>query len=295
VTSTAGPTAVFVNEGAGSAHSERVRRAVDAVRSALDADLHVTATRDAAVLQAWLEPRIEPYRTAILVGGDGTLGVGYNVASGREDLTLGYVPAGFGNATSHLLRLPKEPDELAAVIAAGDARPVDLVAVDGRLALFAGAGWDALVAGRYAAAGARRLPGWAAAVARSIPDLWRRTPVEVRADGWVVHRGPIALLVAGTTPFYGRGLLVNPGARIDGGRLSLRVYPGPAPRFAAEAARWAMRVSPVARRIDASLVEIRALAESGIPVQADGDLLGTHERWRIEVRPRAVRLIGRWG
>ena len=122
------------------------------------------------------------------------------------------------------------------VLLRGEAREIDLVSVDGRLALFAGVGWDALVAGRYADAGARRLPGWAAAVARSIPDLWRRPSVEVRADEWLVHRGPMELAVIGTTPFYGRGLRVNPGARTDAGVIGLRVYPGPAPRLAAEAA-----------------------------------------------------------
>jgi diacylglycerol kinase (ATP) len=267
---------------------------VELTRRALGADLHVTDTRDPAELADWLVPRIGGYTTAVIVGGAGTLGVAYNVAAGRDDLSLGYIPAGFGNATAHLLRLPRHPDALVEVIRAGDARPVDLVAVDGRLALFAGAGWDALVAGRYAAAGARRLPGWAVAVARSVPDLWRRPSVEVRADDWVVHRGPMELLVAGTTPFYGRGLRVNPGARPDAGALSLRVYPGPAPRLGIEAGRWALRMMPHARRIDARRVELRSTDGTEIPVQADGDLLGARSDWIFEIRPRAVRLIGRW-
>jgi diacylglycerol kinase family enzyme len=190
--------------------------------------------------------------------------------------------------------MPGSPEEQVEVLLRGEARPVDLVAVDGRLALFAGAGWDAVVAGRYADAGARRLPGWLAAVARSIPDLWRQPRVEVRADGWVVHRGPIELMVVGTTPFYGRGLRVNPGARPDGGKLALRVYPGPAPRLAAEAARWAFRLPPDAERIDATSVELRAEDGAKIPVQADGDVIGWRPAWQFEIRPAAVRLIGRW-
>ena len=174
-----------------------MRRAIDLTRRALDADLHVTATRDAGELASWLAARITGYSTAVIAGGDGSLGVAYNVAAGREGLVLGYLPAGFGNAAAHLLRLPKSPEGLADVLARGDARPIDLVAVDGRLALFAGAGWDAIVAGRYADAGARRVRGWASAVVRSVPDLWRRSSVEVRADGWVVHRGPMELLVVG--------------------------------------------------------------------------------------------------
>ncbi|HET9416794.1 MAG TPA: diacylglycerol kinase family protein [Candidatus Limnocylindria bacterium] len=285
---------MFLNEGAGSARSDRVRRAVDLTRHALDADLHVTETRDPAELREWLSARIEGYATAVMAGGDGTLGVAYNVAADREGLSMGYIPAGFGNATAHLLRMPREPEAQAEVIRAGETRPVDLVAVDGRLALFAGAGWDALVSGRYAAAGAKRLPGWAVAVTRSVPDLWRRPEVEIRADGWAVHRGPMELMVVSTTPFYGRGLRVNPGARPDSGTLSLRVYPGPAPRLAIEAGRWALGMPPHARRIAALRIELRTRDGSDIPVQADGDLLGGRPAWDFEIRPRAVRLIGRW-
>jgi diacylglycerol kinase (ATP) len=289
------PTGIFLNEGAGSGRSQLTRRTVDLARRALDADLHVTATRDAGELAAWIGARMDPYATAIIAGGDGSLSVAYNAAAGRPGLTLGYIPAGFGNATRHLLRLPTEPDALVEVLVRGEARPIDLLAVDGRLALFAGAGWDALVAARYADAGARRLRGWAAAVARSVPDLWRRPGVEVRADGWTVHRGPMELLVAGTTPFYGRGLRVNPGARPDLGRLSLRVYPGPAPAFAVEAARWAMRVRPRAPRVDAERVEVRTLDGSLLPMQADGDVISAgRPAWTIDIRPAAVRLIGRW-
>jgi len=267
---------------------------VGLARRALDADLHVTATRDIDELSSWLGERFGDYETAIIAGGDGSLGAAFTVAAVRGSPTLGYLPAGFGNATRHLLRLPTAPEELVAVLVQGDARPIDLVAVDRRLALFASAGWDALVAGRYADAGARRLRGWASAVVRSVPDLWRRAVVEVRADGWVVHRGPMELLIAGTTPFYGRGLLVNPGARPDRGTLTLRVYPGPAPRLAAEAARWALRVTPRSRRISARHVTVRSLDDRVVGVQADGDLVGSRREWSFELRPEAVRLIGRW-
>lgn len=286
--------AVFLNEGAGSARTDAVRRVVELARHALDADLHVTSTRDAAELGAWLRERIDPYTTAVIAGGDGSLGAAYNVAAGRDGLCLGYLPAGFGNATRHLLRLPSSPEQQVEVLMRGETREIDLVSVDGRLALFAGVGWDARVAGRYADAGAHRLPGWAAAVARSIPDLWRRPEVEVRADDWLVHRGPMELVVIGTTPFYGRGLRVNPGARPDAGVMALRVYPGPAPRLAAEAARWAFGMTPDAPRIDARRVEIRALDDVEIPVQADGDAIGARSAWSFEIRPAAVRLIGRW-
>jgi len=288
------PAAIFVNEGAGSAHSARVRSAVSLARRALDAEVHVTATRDRDELRAFLDERLSAYRTVVMVGGDGSLGVACNAVAGRQDMTLGYIPAGFGNATAHLLNLPSHPAALVGVLAAGDARPIDLVAVDGRLALFAGAGWDAEVARRYAAGGSQRLRGWVTAVTASLPDLGRRHRVRVVADGRTIHEGPMILTVASTTPFYGRGLLVNPGARPDAGLLMARVYPGPAPRMAAEVARWAARQRPAAPGVAAHMVAISSLTPRPVPVQADGDLIGEAVEWQIEVRPAAVRLIGKW-
>ena len=288
------PAAIFVNEGAGSAYSARVRSAVALARRALDADLYVTATRDREELRAFLDERLGAYRTVVMVGGDGSLGVVYNAVAGRAGVTVGYIPAGFGNATAHLLKLPRHPAALVGVLAAGDARPVDLVEVDGRLALFTGAGWDAEVARRYAAGGARRLRGWATAVTASLPDLGRRHRARVVADGQTIHEGPMILTVASTTPFYGRGLLVNPGARPDAGQLTARVYPGPTPRMAAEVARWASRQPPAAHGVAASTLTISSLDSRPIPVQADGDHVGEAAEWRFEVRPAAVRLIGKW-
>ena len=287
------PAAIFLNRGAGSAHSARVRRAVELTRGGLRADLHITATRDVDVLERWMRDRVDDYRTIVVAGGDGSLGVAYNVVAGR-DVTLGYIPAGFGNATAHLLRLPHEPDAIAATIAKADARELDLMAVGGRLALFAGAGWDALVARRYAQEGARRLVGWARAVVESAPDLLRRRQVRVTADGVVVHEGPMELLVVGTTPFYGRGLHVNPGARPDVGQLTLRVYRGPAPRLALEAVRWAAHRRPRTEAHRAASVRLESVDGEPLVVQADGDALDDSGEWQFEIRPKAVRLIGRW-
>lgn len=287
------PAAIFVNEGAGSAHSARVRSAVSLTRRALDADLHVTDTRERDELAAFIGERIGEYRTVVIAGGDGSLGVVYNVAAGR-DLVLGYIPAGFGNATSHLLDLPRQPAALAALLAAGDARPMDLVDVSGRLALFTGAGWDALVAGRYASGGARQVRGWAGSVVRSLPDLSRRWMASLEADGAAIYSGPMILAVVSVTPFYGRGLRVNPGARPDQGRVTLRAYAGPATRQAAETMRWVMRRLPSAPAVHAQNVVLKSLDGRPIPVQADGDVVGEELEWQFRVRPAAVRLIGRW-
>ncbi len=288
------PAAILLNRAAATAGNRRVAHSVALTRAALDADLHVADTRNADELRAWMAERTPGYATVVVAGGDGSLSVAYNLLADRPDVTLGYIPAGFGNASANLLRLPSRPDLLAEVIARGDARPIDLVEVNARLALFAGAGWDAIVAERYHAAGARRLIGWATAIARSVPDLLHRPDVTVEADGSLVHQGPMELLVVSTTPWYGRGLLVNPGARPDRGELVMRIYPGPLPRFAVDAVRWVAKRSPTAPAMAAREGVVRTGADEPLTVQADGDVVGGRSEWRLAIRPAAVKIIGRW-
>jgi diacylglycerol kinase family enzyme len=238
--------------------------------------------------------RVAGYGTVVVAGGDGSLSVAYNLLASRPGVRLGYIPAGFGNATANLLDLPSRPDHLAEVIAHGEARPVDLVEVDGRLALFAGAGWDAMVAERYHADGARRHVGWASAIARSLPDLLRRPEATVEVDGTVVHQGPMELLVVSTTPWYGRGLLVNPGARPDRGELVLRIYRGPLPRFALDAMRWVAKRRPSTPAVTGLEVVVHTPDDQPVTVQADGDVVDRRSEWRMRIRPAAVKVIGRW-
>jgi diacylglycerol kinase family enzyme len=122
----------------------------------------------------------------------------------------------------------------------------------------------------------------------------RRQETVVEADGHMVHVGPMELLVVSTTPWYGRGLLVNPDARPDRAQLTLRVYPGPLPQFALEAARWLARRRPSVAAIVAQEVVVHHPDGVPLTVQADGDVIGKRPEWRFSIRPQAVRLIGRW-
>ena len=286
------PAAILLNMAAGTAQTSRTRRAVELVRRGLDAELLTVASRDIEELSAFVAAHDRHYATLVVAGGDGTLGVAYNVLAGG-DTVLGYLPAGFGNASAHLLDLPRAPEALAATILAGDARPVDLVRIGSRLALFAGAGWDALVAGRYADAGARGTLGWARAIGGALPALFRRPLVRLGVDGRMAYEGPMELLVASTTPYFGRGLLVNPGARPDRGTMRLRLYPGPAPRLALEAVRWAARRAPTVSFWDATSAEL-TIVDGEVPLQADGDRIGRSASWSFGIEPGAIRIIGRW-
>jgi diacylglycerol kinase family enzyme len=64
--------------------------------------------------------------------------------------------------------------------------------------------------------------------------------------------------------------------------------------MAAEVGRWASRRPPAAKGVAARTLTISSLTSRPIPVQADGDHMGEAAEWQFEVRPAAVRLIGKW-
>ena len=77
--------------------------------------------------------------------------------------------------------------------------------------------------------------------------------------------------------------------------MSMRVYPGPAPRLGIEAGRWVLGMAPHAARVAARHIEVRTTDGGVLPVQADGDLIDARPAWTFNLEPAAVRIIGRWG
>jgi hypothetical protein len=66
------------------------------------------------------------------------------------------------------------------------------------------------------------------------------------------------------------------------------------PAFALEAVRWLAHRAPRAAPLFAESISVRRLDGEPLPVQADGDVIGSRSEWRFRIRLAAVRLIGRW-
>jgi diacylglycerol kinase (ATP) len=79
----------------------------------------------------------------IVLGGDGTIAdvmQGIGDAGRLAEVVLGIIPFGSGNALSSSLRIPKRLRKAIWVLARGEARPIDLVATEGRIANFVSVG-----------------------------------------------------------------------------------------------------------------------------------------------------------
>ena len=73
----------------------------------------------------------------VVLGGDGTLAdvmQGIFEAGRQNDVILGIVPLGSGNAIRASLQIPKSISRAVKVLSRGEPRPIDLIEVDGQIA-----------------------------------------------------------------------------------------------------------------------------------------------------------------
>jgi len=94
-------------------------------------------------------------------------------------------------------------------------------------------------------------------------------------------------------PQYGSGAVINPGARLDDGRLEIVVFDDPSlPAVLSAAPRLflgGLEQCPAYRRVVAD--RARLTSESPVPVHRDGDPAEPVTLIELEVVPRALEVV----
>ncbi len=236
----------------------------------------------------------EGFDAVVAVGGDGTI---QEVANGLQGtgLVLGVLPTGTGNDFARSMELPRSIEECCRVLTRGRIIDVDLGRVDGSYFLnVAGAGFDAEVA-RMASEDVKFLRGTAAFVFATMYTLLSFTPAEfvLELDGQ--QRRTRAMMVAvANGRYFGGGMLVAPGARMDDGLFDVciigalgklefaRVFPSV---FKGEHVQH-----PKVSMVKAERVQVSAEGSRVLSCEADGNLAGVLPK-EFEVIPGAQRLL----
>jgi len=282
-----------------------VRRALKRVRSELgkrgwSVDLHLTEKPGDATRLA-REAAEMGYDVAVAVGGDGTVNEVVNGLVGSET-ALGVLPEGTGNLRArqmgipvYALTNPLRLHETAAMVAGGTIRQIDVGQVNGRYFLcWAGIGLDAQVTSeleprqRYTKhLGVLPYAIAVVLVARDFQGVRTR----VYLDGAVV-RGRTLLILASNIQQYGGQLHVASNARIDDGLLDVFVFKGLGFPYVLRhvvkmASRRCLQDPQIVHR---QARHIEVFTEWAIPVQVDGDPIGTTPV-TIQVVPRALRVL----
>lgn len=215
----------------------------------------------------------------VAAGGDGTIAEVANGIAG-SGAALGVIPTGTANVFAHEHGLPFAPEAIAAMLAASRTEsvlPGEAVFGDGRTRLFIqmlGVGFDSAVVAALDAALKRRI-GKGAYVVETLRQLsaWRFPKLLVRLDG---EQREVAQVIATRGRFYGGRFLLAPGASARSLRLSVCLFS----RGGAGAALLAGAALPLGLLPGLPFVAAREVASlaiaapEGLPVQADGDLVG---------------------
>jgi YegS/Rv2252/BmrU family lipid kinase len=178
----------------------------------------------------------------VVAGGDGTVS---EVATGILAAGLGgyaeiaILPLGTGGDLRRTLGVPGEVEAALAAIAAGGARTIDAGRVsytDRRgapatvyfvnIASFGISGLTTELVNRAPKSFGGRV-SFLIGTLRGIASYRAAAhPVELRVDGALAHRGPVALATAANGRWFGGGMHVAPEARPDDGLLDVVVIPG---------------------------------------------------------------------
>ena len=259
--------------GRASRSERRLRRVLDELeRLGCSVALRRTEARgDAERLAREAELDID---IVVAAGGDGTINEVANGLGGAPR-RLAVIPLGTANVLANEIGLPRDPRRLAAIIAAGRARPVWPGRVGGRLFLMmVGVGFDAAVLRRVDPALKRRI-GKLAFFWPLLRALWRYRPGQlVLRSGGAEHRAFSAVIARGH--FYAGRFVLAPAARLEEPLLHVVML--------RQGGRWAMlRLSAavglgLAHRLpEVAIATGRSLSIAGpapTPVEIDGDLAG---------------------
>ncbi len=236
-------------------------------------------------------------REAVAVGGDGTAN---EVARGLlgSPAALGIVPVGSGNGLARALRMPLQAHRALAVLEHAQRRAIDVAFLNGQLFLnVAGIGFDAAVGQSFhehgRRGGRRGFHGYLRLCVREL-RTYRPARLSIELAGRAgIDSTPFVLTFA-NGPQYGAGAVINPGARLDDGRLELVLFED---RVRWRALAAAVRLflggldrSPAYRRLPLSSTAIVTAGEP-VAVHVDGDPGPASRRVEVALSPRALELL----
>jgi diacylglycerol kinase (ATP) len=245
------------------------------------------------------------YHAVIAAGGDGTVNEVMNGLVGT-DTALGVLPLGTVNIWAREMGLSMDMLKAADSLGKSELTKIDVGMAGNRyFLLMAGIGFDAAVTATVRSE-EKKLLGAVAYVKQAMQIAWnfRGVRLKLRIDGKRV-RGKILMVIIGNSQLYGGVVKFTAHATIDDGLLDVCVIKGrgmlSAPRRLISIFARHYNRDPQVQYYQAKQVEIRGKRRKALPVQVDGDYLGTTpmtfqvvpDRLWIMVPPNADRSLWR--
>jgi YegS/Rv2252/BmrU family lipid kinase len=286
------PVALLVNPSAGGGRAARALPLVQARLRALGLDVETSATRDIAHARSLATEAARAGRVVAALGGDGLLGCVADALRQVPGAVLGVLPGGRGNDFARTVGIPLDAKAACAVIAHGEARPIDLgLAGDRAFIGIASLGFDS-DANRIANQAPAQLGRlvYVYGLVRALA-AWKHASFTVEVDGERVSFSGWSVAAANSKA-YGGGMLLAPDARLDDGALDVVLI--------SDIGKWAyVRTAPSVFkgthvRNPAVRVlrgaEVRVESDRPFVVYADGDPIG-ETPITLRAAPGALRVL----
>ena len=231
----------------------------------------------------------------MVAGGDGTVrAVCAELADTGTPVAL--LPAGTGNLLARNLSIPLDADEALRLALHGPTRAIDVVRCtwDGgreRFVVMAGLGLDARIMGdtnddlkRVIRSGAYAV----AAVHNAVPDPFA---VTVALDDGEPETRSAVMALLGNVGTITAGMNLFPEAAPDDGVVDLMLA---SPERVTDWARLGAQILSGRQMEGFTISRARRVAittDEPVPFELDGDIAGTTRSLRVEVEPRALRVV----
>ncbi len=190
-------------------------------RHGLGNELSATKSEEEAIRRVQ-EARERGYDVVVAAGGDGTAGLVAGELLGSET-ALGILPLGSIMNISRMLKIPRDLEEAAAILAAGHTRRIDVgFAMDRPFYESASVGMNAAIFGQLAQADR----GHYRAIGRALWIAFRYRPARmtIRLDTGVDVEHRALLTTVSIGPYGGIGFTLAPDARLDDGLFDVTVF-----------------------------------------------------------------------
>lgn len=293
----------------------------------------VAVTRTLEDARAFLQQKVSARPPGLILsgGGDGTAVAIWNElrAMNAAIPPVGMLRLGTGNGLANVTGAPTARAALERIAALrGEAPPIRrfrLLESEGRIAPFAGTGWDAEIVADFKAWLADMPPGFSqmnaglrgylnALFLRTIPrqifgpgPAWvrainlgddaftldaeeRLVPIPGAGKGAVLYEGPGSVACAATTTEWGFGFRAFPHAHRVPERLSVRVYGAKVLEATANMFKlW--RGDRVPKMHDFFTTGVRFELDRAVPFQIGGDLAGMRDVIELRLSDQRVGLV----
>lgn len=282
---------IITNPASGNLRAPKRRELLARAQEVLQADLHGLDTTSKEEFLACARDLAGHCEVLVVAGGDGSLSDIINAIDTRER-PIAYIPLGSGNAMGHALSLRGSVADAATRIKEGRIHDFDLIQCDERRSAYmVSIGVEGAVIQRrneYKARGTSGFKAYLLAFLVAYLKDFKGVKARIAVNGQSFEVRSLLSTMIMKEPYYGYGLKVMPGARLDDGQLHVRLLH----KGILSSLAGGITSLTVGNRAGfyQTAEQVSVVLEAPLPMQADGDVAWAAKEFHFRVLPGALRM-----